>query len=394
MDGPAIVDGGIAVERGRIAAVGGREIAGDFAGADVEDLGDCAVLPGLVNAHVHLELSDCRCGSPPTSFVDWLKRVITRPVSDESIVSATQLGIEQCRRFGVTTVGDISRQCHLTRPILADAKLRAVSYGELQAMARRRGLLEERLGRAADATFAREHLKIGLSPHAPYSIEGAGYRRALEVAQKHGYPLATHLAETPDEAIFLADHGGAFGDLWDFLGAWDDRVPKFDGGPIRFAESLGLLRYPTLLAHVNYCDDQELRLLAGGKASIVYCPRTHGYFGHPPHRWRDMLGAGIDVAVGTDSCASSADLNLVDDLRLMHRTAPTVSANQLWELATISAARVIGMAEEVGTISRGKWADLTVFPAAGADPLTEILEENILPSHVYFAGLQPSHFVE
>src|SRR5207302_10539659 len=108
------------------------------------------------------------------------------------------------------------------------------------------------------------------------------------------------------------------------------------------ANAIGLLDYPTVLAHVNYCDDVDLDLLARGRAGVVYTPRTHAYFGHPPHRWRDMLARGINVAVGTDSCASSPDLNLVDDLRLLHRLAPEVPAQTLWEMATIRGARAIG----------------------------------------------------
>ncbi|HTW95356.1 MAG TPA: amidohydrolase family protein [Tepidisphaeraceae bacterium] len=387
MDAPPICGGAIAVESGRVVAVGGKEVADRFAHAQVDDLGTAAVLPGLVNAHVHLELSDCPCGSPPHSFVDWLKSLIARGPTDDSVIAATRAGIAQCHRFGVTTVGDISRQCHLTRPILADSKLRAVSYGELQAMAQRRGLLEERLKRASDTTFARRHLKIGLSPHAPYSIEDAGYRRALQLATERKLPLATHLAETAHENAFLSDHAGPFRELWDFLAAWDERVPKFNGGPIRFAAELGLLQYPTLLAHVNYCDDHELELLRRGRASVVYCPRTHAYFGHPPHRWREMLAAGVNVAVGTDSCASSPDLNLVDDLRLLHRLAPEVEAEKLWKMATISAARALGMEREAGTITRGKWADLTVFPISeGEEPLTGILETDRAPLRFYFEG--------
>ena len=108
-------------------------------------------------------------------------------------------------------------------------------------------------------------------------------------------PLATHLAETPDEATFLADHTGPFRDLWSYIGAWDQDVPSFAGGAIRFAKATGLLDYPTLLAHVNYCDDAEMELLAQSKASVVYCPRTHAYFAHPPHRFREMLASGINV---------------------------------------------------------------------------------------------------
>ena len=115
---------------------------------------------------------------------------------------------------------------------------------------------------------------------------------------------------------------------------------------------LGYLAYPkTLLAHVNYCEDDELQLLANGRASVVYCPRTHAYFGHPPHRWREMLAMGINVAVGTDSRGSSPNLNLVDDLRLLHRLAPEVSPERIWEMGTTHSATAIGCAESCGTLA-------------------------------------------
>src|SRR5205085_4235604 len=134
------------------------------------------------------------------------------------------------------------------------------------------------------------------------------------------------------------------------------------------------LNYPTLLAHVNYCDDDELALLARGRASVVYCPRTHRYFDHPPHRWRDMLAAGINVAVGTDSCASSPHMNLVDELRLLHQIAPEVPPQDLWQMATIRAAKALQMDPQVGSISPGKLADLVAFPATADDPLCDLLE--------------------
>jgi cytosine/adenosine deaminase-related metal-dependent hydrolase len=130
-------------------------------------------------------------------------------------------------------------------------------------------------------------------------------------------PLATHLSEAQEEKTFLESHSGMFRDLWERIGSWEDDVPTFKGSPIAMAQAIGMLDFPTLLAHVNYCDDHELELLTRGRASVVYCPRTHRYFGHPPHRWREMLARGINVAVGSDSCASSPDLNLVDDLRLL-----------------------------------------------------------------------------
>jgi cytosine/adenosine deaminase-related metal-dependent hydrolase len=290
----------------------------------------------------------------------------------------------------VTSVGDITKQCRVTRRVLRDAQLRVVSYGEIQAMALRRGLLDERFAAASDCTTESATLRIGVTPHAPYTVEREGYERCLEFAQRDDRPLATHLAENPEEAEFLAGGTGEFRRLWEVgVNAWDDRVPRFKGGPIRFARAIGLLTHPTLLAHVNYCDDDELALLAGGRASVVYCPRTHAYFGHPPHRWRDMLAAGINVAVGTDSCASSPDLNLVDDLRLLRKIAPDMPVRDLWSMATTRAAKAIGLSN-VGSISMRKAADLVAFDAVGDKPLEAILDQGLMPNHRWFAGKQVS----
>lgn len=382
----------VLVDAGRILAVGdSTPLARSHPDAILEDLGDVILLPGLVNAHTHLELSDSHAGPSPTSgFAAWLLALVSKSASPQ-IETTTQhaisTGVAQCLRFGVTSVGDISRQCGITRPLLAPGPLRVTSYGEIQAMAQRRTLLDARLAAAADETHASPHLRIGLTPHAPYTVEPPAYRRCLEYARSRAMPLATHLAESPDEAAFLAEGTGPFRELWERIGAWDDAVPRFDGGPIRFAKSLGLLDYPTLLAHVNYCDDDELALLAAGRASVVYCPRTHRYFGHPPHRFRDMLAAGINVAVGTDSCASSPDLNLVDDLRLIHETAPEFPVEKLWRMATVNAARAIE-ARHVGTLAAGNFADLVAFPAEGDDPLRAILESNLSPVGVWIGGVK------
>jgi cytosine/adenosine deaminase-related metal-dependent hydrolase len=274
-----------------------------------------------------------------------------------------------------------------TRPILQNGPLRVTSYGEIQAMARRRNLLSERFAVATDISMESEWLRIGITPHAPYTVEAEGYTKCLAFAREQDRPFATHLAETSDEGNFLENHAGPFRDLWEIgVNAWDDQVGRFVGGPIRFAQKLGLFDYPSLLAHVNYCDDAELAILAKGKASVVYCPRTHRYFGHPPHRWREMLASGINVAVGTDSCASSPDLNLVDDLRLLRKIAPEISPEIIWEMATLRGARAIGAEQNVGSLSMGKAADAVVFPIKTGEPLLEILESTVQPTAVWIAG--------
>ncbi len=393
MDGPMIRGGGIAVEGERIVEVGeAKRLKSEHRDARVEDFGASVILPGLVNAHTHLELSHLqREPAPAGGLAAWLVRVIRQNTfvageMEKAVARAVARGVKQCFGYGVSSVGDISRNCRLTRSILSRSPLRVVSYGEIQAMGQRRGLLEERLAMAADANDAAPNVRIGITPHAPYSVEPQGYRRALQVARERKLPLATHLAESADEVEFLAHHSGTLMKVWDFVGGFDEAVPAFAGGAIRLAKSLGLLDCPTLLAHVNYCDDGELEILAAGKASVVYNPRTHAYFSHPPHRWREMLARGINVAIGTDSTASSGDLNLLEELRLLRRIAPEQPAQDIWEMGTIRAARAIQLEADVGSLGRGKLADMAIFPAHGANPLESILDGQIALSALLIGG--------
>lgn len=395
MDRPIIRDGAIAISGERILAVGPlKEIQHQYPQGIRHDLGDVVVLPGLVNAHTHLELSDLRQGDQPNSFVDWIMDLMGQTARAGGDVlamaaAAARVGAAESIGFGVTSIGDISKQCVATRPVLRDGPLRVVSYGEVQAMAKRRSLLDERFAAAADVSQESPFLRVGLTPHAPYTVEPEGYARCLNFAREHGRPIATHLAETPHETIFLENQTGPFRHLWEAgVNAWDEHVPKYVGGPIRFARDIDLLSYPTLLAHVNYCNDEELAILAAGQGHVVYCPRTHAYFGHPPHRWREMLAAGINVAVGTDSRASSPDLNLVDDLRLMHRITPEVAAEAIWEMGTIRGARAIMADASVGSISAGKLADFAIFQGSHRnEPLRELLETNGMPIDVWISGV-------
>lgn len=394
-DRPVIRDGAVVFESGRVLAVGlYADVARQYPGATVTDLGDCILLPGLVNPHTHLELSTCVSGTNHEgSFADWIqalpKRLRRHELPPEEIFPpATRTGIDQCLRFGVTTVGDISQQSHLTRPILAASPLRCVSYGEVLGLAKLKPRFDELFPLAIDTTHQTDRLYVGLTPHAPYTVDLPGYRQCLDAARGQGLPLATHLAETTNEEEFLSHHAGPFRGIWDALGLWADPVETFRGRPIQFAQAVGLLEYPTLLAHVNYCDDQEIALLAAGQASVVYCPRTHAYFNHPPHRFLDMLRAGVNVAVGTDSCASSPDLNLLDDLRLVHRLHLSIPPEQLFSLITTNAARALRLHDSVGRLAPGMHADIVAFPVRGDDPLTELLEGDLLPDRQWIGGVE------
>jgi cytosine/adenosine deaminase-related metal-dependent hydrolase len=391
MAGPIVEDAAVLVEDGRIAWVGRRRDLPPPADAHAPELGDAVLLPGLVNTHVHLELTALGQLPPPASFVDWIlalrERAMTALAEPAQIAASTERGVRESLRFGVTAVGDITLNPAVTRPVLAASPLRGVSFGEVLGMAGRAAQTEDRIAAATAKAFDREDLREGIEPHAPYSLDLKGYRRCLEEAARRGLPLATHLAETPDESEFLATHTGPFRRLWDALGGWQKGVSSHWGEPIMAMWELGLFRHePTVLAHVNYASESDLRTLALFRASVAYCPRTHAYFGHPPHRFEEMLAAGINVAAGTDSAASSPDLNLMDDLRLIHRKHPHVPVPTLFAMATIRGARALGMADRFGTIEPGKSADFCVFKVSSRDPLRELLETDVLPDQVWIGG--------
>ena len=181
MNQPVIPDGAVMIRHGRIiAACPFAELRTSTGGATVEDLGDRILLPGLINAHTHLELSDIPRPAEMNGFVPWLLTIMsTRREPTEGAVS---MGIEQSLRCGVTCVGDITRQARIVRPMLRQSGLRAVSFGEVTAMAQRRGLLDEWLAGAVDGA-SDDVLHIGISPHAPYSVEPFAYSRCLAEAR-------------------------------------------------------------------------------------------------------------------------------------------------------------------------------------------------------------------
>lgn len=397
MDRPPIRDGGVLVNAGRIVAVSGfATLRRDHAAGELVDLGNAVLTPGLVNAHAHLELSDVERPGEPGAFVDWLLALIAgRRALGEGLpraaADAARRGAAESLRHGVTCVGDITRFAAATRPALAESPLRVVSFGEIQSMAGRRHLLPERLAEATDLSSdgwgAQSRILTAISPHAPYSVEPEAFAACLAWAHRHRRPITTHLAESADEAVFLAEHAGEFRRLWAALGDWREDVPRFDGGPIRLAEELGLLRRKTLLAHVNYVDDAELDLLASRGAAVVWCPRTHAYFGHPPHRFREMLARGMVVCLGTDSRASAPDLDLLAETRVIRRQYPQVPVETLWRMVTTAPAKAMGLAGDVGRIAPGAYADFAVWPTVTeSDPLSGILDGNFQALGAWIGG--------
>jgi cytosine/adenosine deaminase-related metal-dependent hydrolase len=375
--GPPLERGCVTVDGERIAAVGphGRREP------DV-DLGNAAVLPGFVNAHTHLDLTGLRGRSPPSpDFTAWLRQVIAhrRSRSPEEVQADIREGLAECLRIGTTLVGDIS-SCASSWHVLAHAPLRAVVFREVLGVTEGRAAAEwQSLSLWLSVIGTTPNIRKGISPHAPYSVRSNLFSPAVW----QGVPVTIHLAETAAELELLAEHRGPFVGFLQELGAWspDGLVPNAEDVLHRTCGP-----NPVLYAHCNYLRPDEPIPPNG---SIVYCPRTHAAFGHPPHPFRDFLARGVRVALGTDSLASNPDLNLLEEASFLHRRYPDVPGAAVLRMATLSGAEALGWADETGSLEPGKSADLVVLPlpdADSADPHQLVLESASAVARVLWRG--------
>ncbi len=391
IDAPPIENGALAFNDGRITAIGPAVRVG---GGPILDFGDAVILPGFVNAHTHLELSLLAGIVPPSSdFTDWLRRLFTarreRLSGEDDIRCSVRVGVDDSLRAGVTTVGDITATPSWTREVLASSPIRAVSFGEVIAIGVLRGSLPRRLDAACHPEFAGDRMRIAVSPHAPYTVEPDGFRACARKADEIGISLCIHLAETRAEDAFTRDGAGPLAEHLRNLDIWDEDIPISGCSPVELTERTGLLSKRTLLAHANYVTDAEIFAIARSGASVAYCPRTHDAFGHEPHRFPDMLRAGINVCVGTDSLASNPNLSVLDELRFFHLRCPDLPPEKLLDLGTLCGARALGLERDIGSLTVGKFADLTVWPCREAGERARwqsILESSSSPLAVYVGG--------
>lgn len=380
---PTIENGFVETANGRIVAVGPWDRASR---KDVIDLGDSVLLPGFVNPHAHLELS-CYAGQiAPCNLWDWLLRMVAMrkaPGGIEREREGVRRGAKLSLEAGVTTVGDISRS-HLAWPILKASPLRKVCFAELLCFAEEPARTVDELADKVRETQTDARLLAGISPHAPYSVTAEQLRACVTMARRQRLPLTIHVAETIEERQYIESGCGFLGDLMSVTGFASHcpppRQPLFD-----HLGTSGLFGSPALLAHVNYITDGELDRLARSPCSVAYCPRAHRYYGHAPHRFRDMLARGINVCTGTDSLAANESLSILDELRFLHREHPDLDAGLLLEMGTLRSARALGLDGVVGSLVPGKRADLTAVPLAEpgtTDPRRDILESDKAPRFV------------
>lgn len=322
---------------------------------------NAAIVPGLVNAHTHLDLSGLRRRCPPSSaalFTDWLRQVIRhrRSQTIAQVEADIRTGLEQSITNGTTLLGDITAQ-GASWSTLVDAPIRSVVFHEVLGLPRGRA---EDAGRAVAAWLechpARPNCRPGVSPHAPYSVHSSLFETAAELAVKHRAPLASHVAETLAELQLLQEHGGPFVDFLRELDVWEEGgLAKSAADVVRLCAAAPRV----LLIHGNYL---PLETPLPPHVSLVYCPRTHAAFGHAPHPCRQRLAKGVNVALGTDSLASNPDLDLLAEARFLFDRKIETEGATLLRMATLNGARALGWQDETGGLTPGKSADLVVLP--------------------------------
>ena len=368
---PPIKDGAVLVSGNRIMAVGSwRELSSDDK-EDCRDLGDVALLPGLINAHCHLDYTSMAGEFPPPRvFTDWIK-VLTATKAEwrysefaESWVS----GARMLTRTGTTTVGDIENVPELLPELWDTTPLRVISFLEMTGVKSQRKprlILQDVINKIDGLRTSR--CLAGLSPHAPYSTQPELLRISAEVARKRAWRLCTHVAESAQEFEMFVDGRG---EMFDWLRrSGRDMSDCGLGSPVQHMERNGALGKNLLAVHVNYLGKSDASLLARRRVSVVHCPRSHFYFRHGPFPYQELKRAGVNICLGTDSLASvwkkrgqTVELNMFEEMRAFASRNGSISPRRILSMATVNGAKALGISRQVGELIPRAFADLIAIP--------------------------------
>lgn len=383
--GPPIAGGSITVADGRIVSVE----QGAAPGAESIS-GRCVVLPALVNAHTHLELSYLRGRIPRAGcFTDWVKPLLAArqtPPDPERMAVDTAAAINEAYASGTGLFGDVSNSLGAV-PALRTARRPARVFHELLGfnvpnpgarVAEARGRIE------AAARESHGHaIRFSLAPHAPYSVSPALFAAIHQDVTSHRDITTVHLAESGEEVQLLADGSGPWRSLLERIGVWTDTWQPPACSPVAYLQRHGVLDAATLVVHGVQCTADDIARIRGTGATVVSCPRSNAYVGAGTPPLAAFYEAGVHVAFGTDSLASVDDLNLFSELALARQIAPGVPARRLLESATATGARALGFADDYGTIEAGKRAALIgVRLPANVRDVEEYLVSGIQPADV------------
>ena len=379
MDGPPIENGAVVINGPIITDVGKfREIAARNTG-EITDLGEQALLPGLINAHCHLDYTILRGKIPAqSSFTDWIRQINERKaaLSEEDYLASIADGFAEAKGFGTTSVVNLEACPQLIGKI-GPSQIRTWWCPEM-IDAREKIDVERALNGVRGDVSSREDPVggIGLAPHALYTASPNLYHNCSTLARRDGLLLTTHVAESREEMEMFRDGRGP---LFDFMAAIGR--PTEDCGrktPLALLLSREELDERWIVAHLNELTEGDFDLLARERFHVTHCPRSHRYFGHAPFPLGRLRPLGFNICLGTDSLASNASLSLFEEMRELQRKAPSLSPRDLLEMVTTNPASALGQAESLGRVRSGYRADLVSVPLAISelDPLDQIVAFN------------------
>lgn len=385
IEAPPIAGGVVTIEDDRIVAVG--TCAED--GAAVQDLGDVVLMPGLVNAHTHLEFSQLQAplGEPGMSLPEWIQLVIANRGQQSDPAAGFAVGLRESLQAGVTTIGEIATspspagQVATVSELIAFQEVIGFSAGRVDSVF---ADLQQRL-QSSRATH------LGISPHAPYTVHPELLKKLVRLASEKQLPVAMHLAESPEELQLIRDNTGPFHELLEARSMWDGSIFAAGLTPLDYLKVLA--KAPrTLVVHGNYLTTEEIEFVAEQRErmSIVYCPRTHAFFEHTEYPLAEMLQAGVHMAIGTDSRASNPDLGLLNELRFIAQEFESISPEEILRLGTLGGAEALGLGETVGSLVPGKFANLLSIEceANAESPASVVLLGEATPQQVWVRGCE------
>ncbi len=352
---------------GRVQSVGPDSSVPRPSDVLAEDFGNAVILPGLINTHTHLELTGFAGQIQELDFPAWIRRLrelkANRPPAE--YVDAARHGLAACYAAGVTTIADTGDSGAVIQA-LSESGGSGVAYQEVfgphpeQAEPSLAGLREKVavLGR-----WSGERVRIGVSPHAPYSVSGPLFHAVAAWSRSERLPLAVHIAESVAETKLLGSGAGPFAEAWQARGI---PLPHPTGlSPMAWLAEHGGLSERTLCIHAVQVGPSDIGVLVDSGASVAHCPRSNQAHRHGTAPLRAMLRAGIRVGIGTDSEVSVGQLDMLAEARAA-RSLARLSADSVLELCTLGGARALGIGSETGSLRAGKWGDCVVIQVSGA----------------------------
>jgi aminodeoxyfutalosine deaminase len=387
---PPFRDGWVEVDAGRIVGCGGRRTASESVVESIVDLGDVAIVPGLVNAHTHLELSYLRDRVPGgSSFVSWIRQVMVarREYPDPrapEILDSIDRGIAEATRCGTAIVGDISNTLVPFEQLVRSSLAGVVFYELIGFKTPDPVEVVDRARQTIEALSPTDRIRPSLAAHAPYSVAPLTLQEIRRAVNRQpGAPCSIHLAESKEELEFIRSGRGAWRMLLEELGAWDPTWVAPGTSPVQYLDGQGFLGPRALAVHGVQLTSADLSRLAALGTTLVTCPRSNHYTGAGTPPIEEFYSSGVSVAVGTDSLASTPDLNMFSEIAAMRALAPSVPAARLLDSATRQGARALAFDADYGTIEPGKRARLlAVDVLSRTDDVEEYLVSGIHPEQV------------